>query len=150
MNPDDLIIGETYLHVPTQSRVEVDGVQSPMHGDAFVNIMGSAGQVKLGAVKASELRILRHRTPLLTQLERVSERVRNEDAEAVDHPAHYGGDTTYEAIKVIEAWGLGFALGNTTKYIARAGKKDPAAEVQDLRKAAFYLDRRIQQLEAGE
>ena len=43
--------------------------------------------------------------------------------EAVDHPKHYGGDTLYEAIKVIEAWRLGFCLGNTVKYISRAGKK---------------------------
>ena len=31
--------------------------------------------------------------------------------ETVNHPEHYGGDTPYEAIKVIDAWGLGFALG---------------------------------------
>ena len=38
---------------------------------------------------------------------------------AVEHPAHYGGaDNPYEAIKVIEAWGLGFCLGNTIKYHA--------------------------------
>jgi hypothetical protein len=43
---------------------------------------------------------------------------------AVSHPAHYGGDAPYEAIKVIEAWELGFHLGNTVKYICRAGKKD--------------------------
>ena len=66
--------------------------------------------------------------------------------EAVDHPAHYGGaDNPYEAIKVIEAWGLGFCLGNAAKYIARAGKKD--SELQDLKKARWYLDRRITQLE---
>ena len=48
--------------------------------------------------------------------------------EAVDHPAHYGGENNpYEAIKVIEAWGLDedFYLGNAVKYIARAGKKAP-------------------------
>ncbi|HMA74924.1 MAG TPA: hypothetical protein VKP67_26040 [Xanthobacteraceae bacterium] len=34
-------------------------------------------------------------------------------SEAVNHPAHYGGaDNPYEAIKVIEAWGLNFHLGN--------------------------------------
>jgi hypothetical protein len=66
--------------------------------------------------------------------------------EAVNHPAHYGGeDNAYEAIKVIEAWGLDFLLGNTVKYIARAGKKD--SEVQDLKKAKFYLERRIAKLE---
>lgn len=68
----------------------------------------------------------------------------------VDHPAHYGGEgNPYEAIKVIEALDLGpgFCLGNALKYIMRAGKKDPATEVEDLRKAIWYLERRIQQLE---
>lgn len=66
---------------------------------------------------------------------------------AIDHPAHYGGaDDPYEAIKVIEAWGLGFNLGNLVKYVSRAGKKGDALE--DLRKAAFYLAREIQNREA--
>lgn len=61
----------------------------------------------------------------------------------VDHPAHYGGkDNPYEAIKVIEAWDLGFCLGNAVKYVARAGKKGDALE--DLKKARWYLDREIQ------
>lgn len=68
--------------------------------------------------------------------------------EAVDHPAHYGGaENTYEAIKVIEAWDLGFNLGNTVKYISRAGKKDSAKTLEDLKKARWYLDREIQKLE---
>jgi hypothetical protein len=63
----------------------------------------------------------------------------------VDHPQHYGGkDDPYEAIKVIEAWALGFNLGNTVKYISRAGKKDPAKVLEDLQKARWYLDREIQ------
>lgn len=65
--------------------------------------------------------------------------------EKVNHPNHYGGDTVYEAIKVIEAWGLDFHLGNTVKYISRAGKKDDI--VQDLKKAAWYLQRKIDQLD---
>lgn len=64
--------------------------------------------------------------------------------EKINHPQHYGGDTTYEAIKVIEAWELGFNLGNTVKYISRAGKKDPSTRLQDLKKARWYLDREIQ------
>lgn len=61
---------------------------------------------------------------------------------AVNHPQHYGGaDNPYEAIKVIEAWELGFCLGNTVKYISRAGKKGDALE--DLKKARWYLDREI-------
>jgi hypothetical protein len=70
------------------------------------------------------------------------------EPEAVDHPAHYGGaENPYEAIKVIDAWGLGFCLGNTVKYIARAGKKDAA--LQDLKKARWYLDHEIKTLEAA-
>ncbi|TIU02360.1 MAG: DUF3310 domain-containing protein [Mesorhizobium sp.] len=70
----------------------------------------------------------------------------NQQAEAVNHPAHYGGaDNPYEAIKVIEAWGLGFCLGNTVKYISRAGKKDDV--LQDLKKAAWYLAREISNME---
>lgn len=66
--------------------------------------------------------------------------------EMVNSPAHYGGkDNPYEAIKVIEAWGLDFCLGNVVKYIARVGKKDDS--IQELQKAKWYLDRKIQQLE---
>ena len=62
--------------------------------------------------------------------------------EQVDHPAHYGGaDNPYEAIKVIEAWELGFCLGNCVKYISRAGKKGD--RLTDLLKALWYLSREI-------
>lgn len=60
------------------------------------------------------------------------------------NPTHYG-EGAYEAIKVIEAWGLGFCLGNAVKYICRAGKKHPD-RLEDLRKAAWYLQREIEQL----
>ncbi len=69
--------------------------------------------------------------------------------ESVDHPSHYGGaDNPYEAIKVIEAWDLDFCLGNAVKYISRAGKKDPVLMLEDLQKARWYIDRRIQKEEA--
>ena len=59
----------------------------------------------------------------------------------VQHPDHYtrGG---IEVIDAIEAWDLGFRLGNAIKYIARAGHKGDRLE--DLRKARWYLDREIQ------
>lgn len=71
----------------------------------------------------------------------------------VEHPAHYGGDVPYEAIKVIEVWevewrarGLGgFSLGSATKYICRAGAKGDA--ITDLQKARQYLDFEIARLE---
>jgi len=64
--------------------------------------------------------------------------------ETINHPSHYGGDTIYEVIKVIEAWNLGFHLGNTIKYIARAGQKPETSYVEDLKKAQWYLNREIE------
>ena len=48
------------------------------------------------------------------------------------------------------AFWLGFHLGNTVKYVARAGKKDPSKAVQDLEKARWYLDREIRRRKAEE
>jgi len=73
---------------------------------------------------------------------------RAEIRENINHPAHYGGgDNPYEAIKVIRAWELGFSLGNAVKYIARAGKKDAAKHIEDLKKAAWYINEEIETLE---
>jgi hypothetical protein len=64
----------------------------------------------------------------------------------VDHPSHYGGkENPYESIKVIEAWHLGFCLGNVIKYVSRAGKKSPNL-LEDLEKARWYLDREIENI----
>jgi hypothetical protein len=74
----------------------------------------------------------------------------SEPKEMVKGPAHYGGvDNPYEVIKVCEAWGLDkdAYLFNVAKYIARAGKKDPQKELEDLKKAAFYLNRKIENLQ---
>ena len=60
----------------------------------------------------------------------------------VNHPSHYAEGRKYEPIDVIEDWELGFNLGNTVKYISRAGRKDDI--VQDLEKAAWYLNREIE------
>ena len=69
------------------------------------------------------------------------------NTEMVNNPEHYGGATNiYEAIKVIEAWNLDFHLGNTVKYISRAGIKNPEKELEDLKKAAWYLQRKIDNL----
>lgn len=64
----------------------------------------------------------------------------------VNHPSHYT-DGKIEVIDFIEDKNLSFHRGNAVKYIARAGKKDPAKEVEDLRKAIWYLTREIQRLE---
>ena len=66
---------------------------------------------------------------------------------AIDHPDHYGGkENIYEAIKVIEAYNLNFSLGNVIKYVLRAGKKN-SDTVEDLKKARWYIERQIENLE---
>lgn len=67
--------------------------------------------------------------------------------EEVNHPSRYGGDTTYECIKVLKAWMKpdeykGFLRGNVIKYICRVGKKDET--VQELKKAKWYLEKLIE------
>ena len=70
------------------------------------------------------------------------------DKEMVNHPNHYGGELNpYEAIKVIDAWDLDFCLGNTVKYISRAGKKNTDKELEDLKKALWYLQHKINTIE---
>lgn len=65
-------------------------------------------------------------------------------SDPVNNPSHYksGG---IEVIDVIEAFELGFRLANVIKYVLRAGRKGDALE--DLEKAAWYLDREIDKLE---
>ena len=59
----------------------------------------------------------------------------------VNHPSHYT-DGGIETIDFIEAKKLPYHLGNAVKYISRAGKKDD--EVQDLKKAVWYINRYIE------
>ena len=72
-----------------------------------------------------------------------------EQSDPVEHPSHY----TYAKIEVIdfiEACGFPYHLGNVVKYVARAGRKDPAKKIEDLKKAAWYLERYIRLLEKDE
>lgn len=62
--------------------------------------------------------------------------------DAVNHPSHYT-DGKIEVIDFIEDKQLDFHLGNTVKYVARAGKKDPTKTIEDLEKAKWYLQRKI-------
>ena len=67
----------------------------------------------------------------------------------VSHPAHYTSGKI-EVIDFIEDQKLPYHLGNAMKYICRAGKKDPTKTTEDLRKAAWYINRYIDLLEKGE
>lgn len=62
----------------------------------------------------------------------------------VNHPAHYktGG---IETIDFIEAKSLSYNLGNVVKYITRADYK--GNKIEDLKKAQWYLNREVSNLE---
>lgn len=73
------------------------------------------------------------------------ERIEEPTFDAVSRPSHYTEGRKYEPKDVIRDWGLNFNLGNTVKYVARAGRKDEI--LVDLRKARQYLDFEIEYLE---
>lgn len=63
------------------------------------------------------------------------------------NPSHYRQHPSgVECIEVTQH--CNFCIGNAIKYLWRAGLKGDA--VEDLRKAAWYIDREIRRLEAGQ
>lgn len=63
--------------------------------------------------------------------------------DSINHPEHYNQHPAgYEAIDIAEAYG--FNLGNVIKYVMRAEHK--GNQIQDLKKAAWYLNREIERL----
>lgn len=104
------------------------------------DMYGHRGHI-FGEVNGWEIK--KNRLELISKDEEKAAEPAKEDV--VNHPSHYkaGG---IETIDFIESKGLDYYLGNTVKYISRAGKKDPAKELQDLEKAAWYLNRKIQKM----
>lgn len=66
-------------------------------------------------------------------------------SDSINHPSHYRLPNGVECIDVTQ-W-FNFARGNAIKYIWRAGKKNPATEIEDLKKARKNLDFEITRLE---
>ena len=64
----------------------------------------------------------------------------------VEHPDYYNADGI-EVVDVISAFGLNFNTGNAVKYVCRSGHKPGADRIVDLRKAVFYLEYEIADLE---
>lgn len=65
--------------------------------------------------------------------------------DAVNHPKHYTSHPSgVECIQVTEH--LNFCIGNAIKYLWRAGLKDGNSDIQDLKKAVWYIEREIARL----
>lgn len=114
------------------------------------SIFGTVIGVEGNIVKVSDGNEVTYVDCSKVKIEKVSFSTPNKK-EMVNHPDHYHPGT-YEAINVIEAWDLNFNLGSAIKYISRCGLK-PDAELskkekalEDLRKAAWYVNREIERL----
>lgn len=64
----------------------------------------------------------------------------------INRPKHYteGWSNGAQVLDITE--NLNFNRGNAVKYIARAGKKNPETELEDLKKAQFYINREIERV----
>lgn len=73
------------------------------------------------------------------------EHVLDSTEDSVNHPSHYKSVGGLEVIEVIEAFDLDRYLANVVKYVLRSPNK--GNEVEDLKKAVWYLQRKIERLE---
>lgn len=87
----------------------------------------------------------RYKHNIISDETRVTE-INQEEKEMINHPSHY--TQGIEAIDYIESHRMDFNIGNVIKYVTRA--KHKGTELQDLKKALWYLDREIKRLEKGE
>ena len=66
--------------------------------------------------------------------------------EQVDHPTHYNSHPSgVETIEIVRHHS--FNIGNVIKYVWRAGLKDEDTELEDLKKALWYLQDEIKTIE---
>jgi hypothetical protein len=64
----------------------------------------------------------------------------------INHPPHYTSHPSgIECVDIAKHHC--FCIGNVFKYIWRAGLKDSTTEIEDLKKAVFYLNKKIDDLE---
>lgn len=65
--------------------------------------------------------------------------------DAVNHPSHYNADPSgIECIEIVRH--RNFNIGNAFKYLWRAGLKDGSEDVEDLKKAIWYINDEIERL----
>lgn len=108
----------------------------------FTNVLavGEANGVSLSAEatpKQTEERLKRSE-------DRVSE-ARTALVDSVNHPPHYRGPQGLECIDVVEH--MHFNLGNAVKYIWRVAFGGKGNDIEDLRKAVWYINREIEGME---
>ena len=143
-DPIGVLIGEFDLQLDCYGCPHND----KCHGhcdDAFIEYLEQNIEVNESDLKDAEIKENTKET-LQETLDKVKEPVENDN---VNHPSHYT-DGNIEVMDFIEDKQLNFARGNVIKYVSRAGKKDPNKELEDLKKAMWYLNREIERLSKEE
>jgi hypothetical protein len=75
--------------------------------------------------------------------------VTDEEFDAVYHPHHYSAHPSgVECIVIAEQYN--FNVGNAIKYLWRAGLKKGTDPVEDLKKAAWYVNREVERITNAE
>ena len=129
---------------PSESLVDV----AKLYGVSTTSMYNARHQHKKRLLKGSKKTKATTPRPSTWKQASVSTSAEPVKQDVVNHPAHYktGG---IETIDFIEAKQLTYNLGNVVKYITRAGVKNKATHIEDLEKAAWYLNREIANLKGG-
>ena len=80
---------------------------------------------------------------------RILEENMNKKFDIINKPKHYNSHPSgIECIDIVKHHD--FCTGNAIKYLWRQGLKDGESSVKDLKKAAYYIDKKIKELENDE
>lgn len=127
--------------------------EEPFTEEEILSIRGLVEDVQ-GLEDANAIIAKIARGELDEAIEHVTKQLEREDAarekldDPVNHPSHYNQYNGIEVIQLTEQ--MNFNRGNAVKYICRAGFKAPEKELEDLRKARWYLDREIDRVLKGQ
>lgn len=119
---------------------EISDIADPLGSHRICKFYGNDGKVKecIGYMQCAKYEVDGKRVGY-------AQPITDTAYDIVSRPSHYAEGRKYEPKDVIRDWNLNFNLGNTVKYVARAGRKDDI--LQDLKKARQYLDFEIEYLE---
>jgi hypothetical protein len=128
---DDKVIVEKGEHAGKRGRVV--SVNSGGLYPNYVKVYGSV--VRYVWYRDNELKPVAKETPAKV-------------GDVINHPGHYTWlPNGLEVIDLTEH--MNFNRGNAVKYLARAGRKSKTTELEDLKKARWYIDREISRMEAS-
>lgn len=148
-------VKEFYKHNGRVEYIDDDGEVGSAHVTNFIDEFefvrnkGDAQMIKPkhpSSIRTKALAVETDDKGVITGIVHHKERVPRSDA--INHPKHYiSHPSGIECIEVTRH--MSFAAGNIIKYLWRNGLKDGEPSLKDLKKAAWYLNDMIDQLETN-